>query len=66
MRASLRKLVQGESLERERPAFKAHAYRGARLRTRAVAASCVGNVTMLQVGHVGLEDPGWLRKLPEP
>lgn len=26
---------------------------------------CVGDVTMLYVGDVGLEEPGWLCKLPK-
>ena len=30
-----------------------------------VAVSCVGNMTMLHINHIGLEDPGWLCKVPE-
>lgn len=49
---------QGESMERVCPAFKgclAHAHRGSRRRTRAYIVSCVGDVTMLYIGHMGLE-----------
>ena len=51
-----RKLDQGDSMERV--TFKgclAHAHRGSCMRTRAYIVSCVGDVTMLHIGHVGLE-----------
>lgn len=51
-------MEQGEIMERACPVFKdclAHAYRGSRMRTRTYIVSCVGHVTMLHIGNVGLE-----------
>ena len=28
-------------------------------------ASCIGDMIMLHVGHIGPDDPGWLCNLPE-
>lgn len=52
------KLEQGESMEQASPVFRgclAHAHRGSRMRTRAYTVSCVGDMTMLHMGHIGLE-----------
>lgn len=29
------------------------------------AVSCIDHMTMLHVGHIGIEGPGWLYKMPE-
>lgn len=45
-------------MEQACPACKgclAHAHRGSRVRSRTYIESCVGDVTMLHIGHVGLE-----------
>lgn len=49
-----------ETVEKACPAFKgwlAHAHR--------CLYSYAGHVIALHIDHVGLKDPGWLRKLPE-
>lgn len=44
----------------------AHVHRDSHMCTRAyITVSCVGDMTMFHVGHIGLEDPVWLCKLPE-
>ena len=62
MCAGLRKLVLGKSMEQACPAFKGflkRVHRNLHMDTRAyVAVSCLGDMTMLHIGYIGLEDPG--------